>query len=145
MLFSPYILQLIDQWSQHTIRLPHLSYPLSINTHNSMSYWPWAIVTIKNYNNVLLAMGHRDNKEFKQQQKQQQQKEVLRLLVRRLITNMIIILVSLNRILVDLVNVLKQATIVTILQIIVTVVACMCRCSNHFQSFEVRPVDYKLD
>ena len=51
MLFSPYILQLIDQWSQHTIRLPHLSYPLSINTHNSMSYWPWAIVTIKNYNN----------------------------------------------------------------------------------------------
>ena len=33
---------------------------------------------------------------------------------------MIIILVSLNRILVDLVNVLKQATIVTILKIIVT-------------------------
>ena len=58
---------------------------------------------------------------------------------------MIIILVSLNRILVDLVNVLKQATIVTILKIIVTVVACMCRCSNHFQSFEVRPEDYKLD
>ena len=75
MLFSPYILQLIDQWSQHTIRLPHLSYPLSINTHNSMSYWPWAIVTIKNYNNnnnnnnnnyVLLAMGHSDNKELQQ-------------------------------------------------------------------------------
>ena len=49
MLLSPYVLQLIDQCSQHTIHLPHLSYPLSINIHNSL---------------CLLVMGHCDNKEL---------------------------------------------------------------------------------
>ena len=38
------------------------------------SYWPRAIVRIKISNYVLLAMGHRDNKEFKFKQQQQLRK-----------------------------------------------------------------------